>query len=292
MSFFKSSFFWFIASASVFLVFSLCFAIRNWGWLHPEESTTASNSDTLRNMGLLIAGGLTLIFAVWRGWVAKCQADTAQKSLLNERYQSGAEMLGNDVLSVRLGGIYALELLAEEHPEQYHIRVILLFCAFVRNPTIDERDKAAATESARVSQPRVDVQYVMTFIGGRSEAGIQLERHCGFKLDLRSADLRRVWLKKANLSGARFDETDLSEATLIGANLSNVSLWGTNLSSVLLAEPPEGEESLAERDPVQGLTQKILDNACADTCRKPGQLNGILDAETRKPLCWRGGPCW
>ena len=113
-----------------------------------------------------------------------------------------------------------------------------------------------------------------------------------FKLDLRSADLSRVMLRKANLSGGNFDKADLSEATLIGADLSNVSLWGTNLSSVLLAEPQNGDEDITDRDPVQGLTQEILDDACADTCRKPRELTGILDAETRKPLCWRGGPCW
>ena len=43
-------------------------------------------------------------------------------------------MLGNDVLSVRLGGIYALEHLAREHPDQYHLQIVKLLCAFVRNP--------------------------------------------------------------------------------------------------------------------------------------------------------------
>ena len=53
-----------------------------------------------------------MLLAVWRSIVAERQADTAQQSLLNERYQKGAEMLGNEVLSVRMGGIYALGRLA------------------------------------------------------------------------------------------------------------------------------------------------------------------------------------
>ena len=44
-------------------------------------------------------------------------------------------MLGNDVLSVRLMGgirIIALQRLAEEHPEQYHVQIMRLFCALAR----------------------------------------------------------------------------------------------------------------------------------------------------------------
>lgn len=284
MRLFKSSFFWFVTSASIFLVVSLFFAIRCWNWLQPQAPTTASNSDTLRNVGLLIAGGLTLIFALWRGWVAKCQADTAQKSLLNERYQTGSEMLGNDVLSVRLGGIYALEILARDNLEHYHIDVMNLFCAFVRNPTIDERERASTKELTAVSQPRPDVQQVMTLIGGRSGAGIQLERDIKFKLDLRSADLRRVWLRDANLAGARFDEADLSQATLIGADISDACMWETNLSRVLFAEPPRGDEGISERNPVKGLTQNMLNDAWAYTGAAPQFLGDMVDNESNQPL--------
>ena len=77
-------------------------------WLHPKSTTSVSNSETLRNVGLLIAGVLAIVFAGWRAWVAERQADaargqteTAQKGLLNERYQRGAQMLGSHVLAVR-----------------------------------------------------------------------------------------------------------------------------------------------------------------------------------------------
>ena len=36
------------------------------------------------------------------------QAGISHQSLLNERFQNGAEMLGSNTISVRLGGIYAL----------------------------------------------------------------------------------------------------------------------------------------------------------------------------------------
>ena len=63
------------------------------------------------------AAGVGLPLAIWRTKTADRQADTAQQSLLNERYQKGAEMLGNSALAVRMGGIYALQRLAEDHPE-------------------------------------------------------------------------------------------------------------------------------------------------------------------------------
>ena len=85
-------------------------------------------------MSFVIGGIVALFFALWRGRLAERQASTGQQGLLNERYQKGAEMLGSGVLSVRMGGIYALQRLAEEHPKEYAIQILGLFCAFVRHP--------------------------------------------------------------------------------------------------------------------------------------------------------------
>ena len=81
-------------------------------------------STIIRNFALLIAAGIALWFAKQRIVVADRQSETAQQGLLNERYQKGAEMLGSEVLPVRLGGIYALSRLAEDDPEKYHIKVM------------------------------------------------------------------------------------------------------------------------------------------------------------------------
>ena len=55
-------------------------------------------------------------------------------------------MLGNDVLSVRLGGIYALQdVWRESIQKQYHVwgRSCTYFCAFVRHPTKDNAGESA-----------------------------------------------------------------------------------------------------------------------------------------------------
>ena len=61
---------------------------------------------------------IALPLAVWRGVVADRQSTAAQEGLRNERYQKGAEMLGSEILSVRMAGIYALRHLAEEISER------------------------------------------------------------------------------------------------------------------------------------------------------------------------------
>ena len=93
-----------------------------WDWLSEGES----NSETIRNVGLVIAGAIALPVALWRSLVAQRQAAaaqqqalTAQFGLAEDRYQKGAEMLGSDVLSVRVGGIYALRGLADDMPGVY-----------------------------------------------------------------------------------------------------------------------------------------------------------------------------
>ena len=146
---------------------------------------------------------------------------------MNERYQKGAEMLGSEVLSVRLGGIYALQRLAEEHPGQYHLQIMQLFCAFVRFPTKDQ-----SLESGQIAiQPgtllgiRQDIEAIIQAIGSRSKTRIALERKAGFTLDLKGADL----------PSAQFLDADLSKAMFHHAHLSNVNFANTDLTDSFLS---------------------------------------------------------
>ena len=279
-----------VVPLAVFILLSVVF----WDWLNAGES----GSTTIRNIGLVIAGLVALPLAVWRSLVAERQAgaaqrqaDAAQQSLLNERYQRGAEMLGNEVLSVRLGGIYALQRLAEEHPEQYHIQIMRLFCSFVRHPIKDEGTKArSGTEDA----PRVreDVQAVMAAIASRRMRQLDLEQDANYELDLRDADLSGMWLVDANLSDARLWDVNLCGAIASRANLSGAALWGANLSSADLDDANLSGAEFSAGDgesPATGLTQAQLDEARADPDNPP-KLDGVVDAETGKPLVWRGKP--
>ena len=114
--------------------------VWQWGWLSGGESGNTPN-ETLRNLGLVIAGVIAFPIAIWRAIVADRQsraslrqAKIADEGFLFDRYQRGAEMLGSETLSVRLAGIYSLEQLAKDDPEQYHIQIVMSFCSFVTNP--------------------------------------------------------------------------------------------------------------------------------------------------------------
>ena len=198
-----------------------------WDSWRGEESVGMA----IRNLGLVIAAIAALPLAIWRSKVAARQAATAQRVLLYERYQKGAEMLGSAVLPVRLGGIYALGELAREHTEDYHTNVMSLLCAFVRNPVWEAGDEASGTISGG---SREDVQDVMTTIHIRTTAQIEKEKRENYILHLAHANLKHVILNGANLSGAILTETNLDNAWLQETNLSDAQLFGVHLANANL----------------------------------------------------------
>ena len=252
-----------------------------WDWLRSGAEEKEPNSRTIRNSGIVIAGVFALVFALWRGLVAERQAaasqrqaataerqaetalsqtETAQQGLLNERYQRGAEMLGSEVLTVRLGGIYALQRLAKEHPDQYHVQIMELFWAFVRFPTNDTKiELHSEVDEEQDDQRRIlrpDVQDVMRAIGLRNSRLIRLERSKEFRPYLRDANvsylqtadanLSRAWLTNANLSNSILIRADLSNARLRQANLYRANLHGADLSGALLMYASLSNASMTE----------------------------------------------
>ena len=241
-----------------------------WDWLTGADaaSTTINGADlagatmngvdsagaTLRNIGLVIAGSVALPLALWRGVVADKQASAAQRqadldreSLLNERYQQSAEMLGSDVLAVRMGGVYALQQLAQDHPDTYHIQIMNLFCAFVRRPPPDQQ-AATSTDNGRPAL-RQDVQAIVDAIAARTSSRRELEREVGYTLDLRGSNLAGVRIHGGMRLGGRsvlrvpeglsvpgtiadleYGDIDLSHAQLGAANLTHASLIHADLS--------------------------------------------------------------
>ena len=254
--------FWLIIAGLILSGLGMAFG---WDWLRSGATEKEPNSTTIRNAGIVIAGIFALAFALWRGLVAErqaaaaqsqaetaecqaetalrqtetaqLQADTAQQGLLNERYQKGAEMLGSNVLAVRLGGIYALQRLAEEHPEQYHVQIMQLFCAYVRNPTGELEGPVSDYDDDGEPIPGLheDIEAVMQAIGKRTEAGIVLERADeNFRLYLPNANLQGGVLEELNLSGAFLHRANLSRASLRDSDLSRAFLGDSDLSGARL----------------------------------------------------------
>ena len=273
----------------------------------------------IRNIIFAAAALIGLPLTIWRSRVAERQVEAAQQSLLNERYQKGAEMLGNQVLAVRLGGIYTLRNLAEEHPLQYHIQIMRLFCAFVRHPTKENEladktnenlnqteikaNESQENEKDKPTEVRPDVQAIMEAIGDRDGTIITLEKKNSFRLDFGGASLNGLGLYAAELSNTWFRETNLSGVKLNGANLTNAlffktKLIGADLSETNLTETKFDEVDLskvqieganltsADLSKATGLTQKQLDLTRAHP-NSPPDLGDAFDSETGGPLEWR-----
>ncbi|MDA1311193.1 MAG: pentapeptide repeat-containing protein [Proteobacteria bacterium] len=201
-----------------------------------------------RNLALIYAamvvGPLGLLLAIERSVTAKRQAETAERGERNSRFQSGAGMLGDETLAVRLGGIYSLRALAENDPKTYLHTITDLFCAIVRNPPHDverpaDPEKEMSQETGELSESeaakpppvvRQDLQAIITILGSKAWA-TSMER---YEVPRGALDLRSAVLPRANLSGANLIRADLrgaylSDADLIRANLSDADLIGANL---------------------------------------------------------------
>ena len=235
----------------------VCLTYYLWAWL--TENGGDSPSAAIRNAGLVIAAPVALVLAVWRSIVAQEQAGIARLSLQEGRYQKAADMLGSNLLSVRLGGIYVLCHLARNYPVEFHIQVTRLLSAFVRHPPVQElKEMSGITEGGynMPSVPREEVQVILVFFGERSAQGRGIEKEQCYALDLQGSDLRGIWLSP-------------------GACLDGVRVRGANLSGATLSG-------------VRGLTERQLFEAEAEPHNPPKLIN-TNDCETGKPLIWPAG---
>ena len=287
-------------------------AFSVWLWLRGADS----NATTLRNVGLGVGGPLAVSIAWWRSSVS-------QRTLLNERYQKGAEMLGNGMMAVRLGGIYALGELAREHPKTYHVQVLKLFCAYARASIPSRQIGDGDDEKKRqMVLARQDIQEIMDWIGKRRRRQQRMES-AGL-LNLVQADLSGIilapganlagaLLAEANLSRSSFSGSDLAGALLYGATLANAFLDGTNLSDAdlrgadLCGASLKGARmsgaklsgaqlvdtdlsgtafsNVAGRNPAKGLARAQLDEATTRRATPP-RLDNVVDDDGQL-LTWR-----
>ena len=177
-----NAWFWIALWVVFVLIAAAAVSIKFWCWLRAGESS----STTIRNLGLVIAAIAALTLAIWR----------------------------SKVLAVRLGGIYALALLACEHPGDYHMQIMSLLYAFVRHPTAEAGEAAEPINGGSMTmdptfkswgnkigfvrplRAREDIQAVMTAVHERSGPQIKIEKEEEYRLNLSGANLAGAYLGK------------------------------------------------------------------------------------------------
>ena len=182
-------------------------------------------ANDVRSSMLQLVAGLVIIagaVATWR------QVHVSREGQITERFTRAVDLLGNQNVDVRVGGIYALERIARDsEPDRNAIQFLL--AAFIRNhanwatdtpggpshptPSVDDH-----LPGLRVRAP--DIQVAISVLGRRPQSR-----------DERFLNLPQVDLRGAALSGARLDRAQLAGSNLAGAELSRASLQGTDLTA-------------------------------------------------------------
>ncbi|WP_051893285.1 pentapeptide repeat-containing protein [Streptomyces erythrochromogenes] len=147
----------------------------------------------------------------------------ARRGQIADRYTAAAENLGNrDSEDVRLGGVYALQLLMEDSPRD-QATVIDVLSSFIRSHR--KKPKPGTAETSLTS----DITAALTVLASRNSRNDGTTR-----VDLREADLRQIRLIDGDLNNANLDLTDLrgailSRAILYDATLGDADLRGAHL---------------------------------------------------------------
>jgi hypothetical protein len=181
---------------------------------------------------LLVAGAIT----AWRQMlISRGQHALDRQVAVTEAFAKAIEFIGNDrAVDVRLGGIYSLDRVADDDPNE-RARILDILLSFIRDNSPGDGDiprdvRAALTVLTRRSWPKpIDL----------SEAKLTSVdlRHAYFvnanlsRADLSMANLSHAILQGANLRGADLRRSDLGDADLRGAQLISARLSGARADS-------------------------------------------------------------
>jgi uncharacterized protein YjbI with pentapeptide repeats len=208
---------------------------------HELRDSRLKLQNEVRTTLLQGIGGLAVLIGAFFTYrqvqTGRQQLEVAQQGQVTERFTRAIDQLGHENMDVRLGGIYALERIANDSVQD-RAAVAEVLTAFVRghSPWPPSQPGQAPMNAAilAVAPLRVraaDVQAALTVLGRR-----QAPMDSAQSLDLRVTDLRR-----ADLTGAQ-----LAEVNLFGAQLQEARIFGGNLRAAILAEAQIEGAFLAE----------------------------------------------
>lgn len=236
-----------------------------------------------------VFGGIAILFNVYYGAkrakaleknaiaatqnaiAATKNAEVAEQGQITERFTKAIEQLGSDNISIRLGGIYALESIAEysqkgHWSERSHWTIMEVLSAFVReNPSLKEDLEAKKAEGEQQPQKlRTDIQSALTVIGRRDlkkdpsdqmlnlsntnlKMAVLTEAEANLQgLNLFGANLQEAKLFKAKLQGANLSQAKLQDAVFSAAKLQGANLRGANLERAFLCQAKLPDTDLRE----------------------------------------------
>ena len=210
-----------------------------WLWVRPiwqdiplipeAEARISSQIELIKTLATIFLGGgvLGTLYLTWRRVnAAERTIEVAREGQITERFTRAIDQLGSDKVSIRLGGIYALERIARDSAEDHWPVMQVLMDCVPRRPS---QDKQPVGDPSELSMP-ADVQAILTVLGRLNTKHAEPGRRLNLrKVDLRGADLRDVNFREAILT-----EADLCEALLFHANLQGANLGLADLRCTVL----------------------------------------------------------
>lgn len=185
----------------------------------------------IATLAQIVGGGavLTGIYFAWGNLI------TSREGQITERFTRAVDQLGSEKLEIRLGGIYALERIANESDKDC-LPIMKVLTAYIRV------NSYANKETLKPGEIREDIQAILTIIGKQKYSfnseeftpNLRDTRLCG--ADLKGAHLERAKLMQVHLEGAHLERARLEEAYLTsGAHLEKAHLEEAHLEKAHLS---------------------------------------------------------
>lgn len=234
--------------------------------IKPTELFSIEN-EARKTLSQIIGGFIVIVSLILTGANLAITSRLTQEGQITDRFTKAITQLGDkDKLEVRLGGIYALERIANDS-EKDHWTIMEVLTAYVRENAPRREEKATNKTASKKNQtievgtfqtPPTDIQAILTLIGRRKAVGEPNEinlsnvnlsgailRGANFRrANFNSGDLRKIYLTEADLREASFTRgilgaadfrgADLREAFFVQADLREARLNKANLERVNL----------------------------------------------------------
>jgi hypothetical protein len=154
------------------------------------------------------------------------QLEQSRQAQTTERFTRAIDQLGSDRLEIMLGGIYTLERIAIDAPDDYMTAIAEVLTAYIRThaPRLPTRSDEGEDDEQSVKPLQERAPAVHTALRVLGRGGFAEVR-----LDLASTDLHHADLHGLNFRGANFEHADLGFSDFQHSNLQDSTLWNANL---------------------------------------------------------------
>jgi len=289
---------------------------RDWVTLQQNPTdATKKKFDASLEVVKAIVGGVGTVATIGGGFFVFWNVRLTQTRLITERFSKAVEQLGSEKIEVRLGGIYALERIAQDS-DRDHWTIMEVLTSFIQEKTsikrfseekirvkayerwqqgekggTDKQNWDLAVRDLAAELMAKDIQAALTVIGRRKHKKDPLDK----RLDFNDVYLIGANLRNANLGGAIFRNAALDRADLTGAVLRNTNLGGANLKNAILDSADFTDANFTDAD----LRNARLDSAVLTGAnftdadfRNANLIGSILDSAVLTGADFRNAKLW